>query len=141
MATSLLCGPISVPRNVDHCLSLFVTLSGFVTSCQWVTSTQRSLCGLWSFNFIRRIMWLFLAFSELFSFYGTPVAYGSSWARGRIRAAVASLYHSHSNSTTEPHLQPMLQLVAMPDPSPGIKLASSKRIFWVPNLLSHSGNS
>ena len=26
------------------------------------------------------------------------------------------LYHSHSNARSEPHLQPMLQLVAMPDP-------------------------
>ena len=27
-----------------------------------------------------------------------PVAYRSSWARGRIRAAAASLYYSHSNT-------------------------------------------
>ena len=45
-----------------------------------------------------------------------PVAYGSSQARGYIRAAAASLRHSHSNTRSELHLWPMLQLTAMPDP-------------------------
>ena len=43
-----------------------------------------------------------------------PVAYGSSQARGRVRGAAAS--HSHSNPRSEPHLQPALHLMAMPDP-------------------------
>ena len=29
-------------------------------------------------------------------FRATPVTYGSSWARGQIRAAADSLHHSHS---------------------------------------------
>ena len=33
----------------------------------------------------------------LFVFRATPVAYGSSQARGRIGAAAASLCHSHSS--------------------------------------------
>ena len=37
-------------------------------------------------------------------FRAAPVAYGSSQARGRIRAATAGLHHSHSNSRSEPHL-------------------------------------
>ena len=41
-----------------------------------------------------------------------PEAYGSSWSRGWIRAAAAGLCHSH-NTQSEPHLQPMPQLVAM----------------------------
>ena len=33
-----------------------------------------------------------------------PVGYGSSWAKGGIRAAAAGLYHSHSNTGSELHL-------------------------------------
>ena len=47
-------------------------------------------------------------------FRDTPTAYGGSQARGRIRAAAASLHHSHSNAGSEPHLQPTSQLMAMP---------------------------
>ena len=45
-----------------------------------------------------------------------PVAYGNSQARGRIGAAGASLYHSHGNIGSEPHLQTTLQLAASLDP-------------------------
>ena len=59
-----------------------------------------------------------------------PTAYGSSQARGQIGAIAASLHHSHSNTRSKLHLQPMLQLIPMPDPwmhwaSPGIKPVSS----------------
>ena len=40
----------------------------------------------------------------LFLFTSTPAAYGSSQARGRIRAAAAGLHHSHGNSGSELHL-------------------------------------
>ena len=50
-------------------------------------------------------------------FRATPVAYGSSQARGHIGAvsAAASLHHSHSNTGSEPCLRPCLrpQLSAM----------------------------
>ena len=46
----------------------------------------------------------------------TPVACGSSQARGRIGAAAVGLRHSHSNTRSEPHLQPTLQLATTPDP-------------------------
>ena len=39
-------------------------------------------------------------------FRAAPVAYGSSWARGQIRAAAAGLHYSHSNTRSKPHLQP-----------------------------------
>ena len=51
-------------------------------------------------------------------FRATLEAYGSSQARARIRAVAAGLHHSHSNAVSEPHLQPTLQLTAMPDPQP-----------------------
>ena len=50
-----------------------------------------------------------------FSFWATPVALGSSQARGRIVAAAVSLCHSHSNEGSEPCLRSTLQLTAMPD--------------------------
>jgi len=53
-----------------------------------------------------------------FVFRAAPVAYGSSQARGHIRAAAAGLHHSHNNPGSKPSLQPMLQLTAMLDPQP-----------------------
>ena len=49
-------------------------------------------------------------------FRATPRAYGGSQARGGTGAIAASLYHSHSNAGSEPHLQPTAQLMAMLDP-------------------------
>ena len=42
-------------------------------------------------------------------FKATPEAYGNSQARGPVRAAAASLCHSHSNSRSEPCLRPTPQ--------------------------------
>ena len=49
-------------------------------------------------------------FCFILIFRTTPVAYGSSQARGRIEAAAASLWHSHSNAGSQPRLQPTPQL-------------------------------
>ena len=43
-------------------------------------------------------------------------AYGSSRRRGRIGARAASLHQSHSNTGSEPPLQPTPQFMAVPDP-------------------------
>ena len=51
-------------------------------------------------------------FFFFFCFLGPHLPYGSSQARGRIRATIAS----HSNIGSEPCLQPIPQLMAMPDP-------------------------
>ena len=40
----------------------------------------------------------------VFLFRAAPTAYGDSQASGPIRAAAASLPHSHSNAGSEPHL-------------------------------------
>ena len=37
-------------------------------------------------------------------FMATPVADGSSWARGQIGAAATGLHHSHSHVGTKAHL-------------------------------------
>ena len=51
------------------------------------------------------------------SFFMTaPATHGSPQAMGWIGVAAAGLHHGHSNAKSKPHLQPMLQLVATPDP-------------------------
>ena len=57
------------------------------------------------------IFFFFLSFSL---FRATPMAYGSSQARGRIETVAAGLCHSHSNSGSSPHLRPTPQLTATP---------------------------
>ena len=44
--------------------------------------------------------------------WAAPAAYGGSQARGRIRAVAAGLHQSHSNTRSEPCLQPTPQLTA-----------------------------
>ena len=46
------------------------------------------------------------------------MAYGSSQARGGIRATATGLRHSLSNVGSKLHLQPTSQLLAKPDPQP-----------------------
>ena len=48
--------------------------------------------------------------------YTACATYGSSQARGPIRAIASSLHHSHSNMRSELRLRPTPQLTAMPDP-------------------------
>ena len=45
-------------------------------------------------------------------FKAALAAYGSSQARGAIRAAAAGLHHSHSNARSKPCLRPTPQLTA-----------------------------
>ena len=51
-----------------------------------------------------------------FLFGAAPAAYGSSQARGWIRAAAARLHHSRSNVGSEPCLCSIPQLMATPNP-------------------------
>ena len=52
----------------------------------------------------RNITSLRVDFFFLFFFRAAPVVYGSSQAGSWIRAAAASLLHSHSKARSEPHL-------------------------------------
>ena len=72
-------------------------LLGFIT-----TESQRELPGFWCFLFLLVRV--------------TPLAYGSSQARGWIGTAAASLDHSHRNLGPKPHLRTIPQLRATPDP-------------------------
>ena len=63
----------------------------------------------------------FIIYNPFFFFFfafsrASPTAYGGSQARGRIGAVATSLCQSHSNTGSEPHLQPTPQLTATPDP-------------------------
>ena len=82
-------------------------------------------------------VWLFICF---FLLMATPAAYGSSQARGRIRATAAGLWHSHSHSCW-----PTPQFMAMPDPQPSEQgLGSNPHLHVYPSdlfPLRHNGNS
>ena len=106
--------------GVSYChllISLLITLAvdeesgGNPVLCQ----------GCW--NFVPAELVLFF-FSSLFFFVfcffclfrAAPTAYGGSQARGPIRAVAASLCQSHNNARSKSCLQPMPQLIKIPDP-------------------------
>ena len=62
------------------------------------------------------VLFFYFFFFSLLLSRAASAAYGGSQARGPIRATAAALHHSHSNTGSEPHLQPTPQLMAMPDP-------------------------
>ena len=65
---------------------------------------------------IQLLKWIALSLSSFLFVMAAPAACGSSQARGQIRAAAASLCHSHSNARYESHLWSTLQLAATLDP-------------------------
>ena len=86
----------------------------------------------WPFSVLFCFSFFFFKIFIYFKIYFrvTPAAYGSSQARGGIRAAAAGLNHNYSNTRSEPHLRPTPQHTAMPDPltylvKPGIEPKSS----------------
>ena len=54
------------------------------------------------FDLLKKLLFFFFFFFLLFM--ATPMAYGSSQARGQIEIAAASLCHNHSNTGSEPRL-------------------------------------
>ena len=96
------------------------------------------------FNFLSfpyRFFSSFLFFSFLFRVI--PVAYGSSQARGQIRAAAASLHHNQGNARSEPHLRPPPQLLATLDPlTHWMRPGTEPHGYWsASSPLSHNRNS
>ena len=65
-------------------------------------------------------VFFFHSFSFFFfcHFRATPTVYGSSQARGWIKAVATGLHHSHSNIRSKPRLRPTPQLTATLDPWP-----------------------
>ena len=89
---------------------------------------------------------LFVCFCFFPFFKATPVACGSSQARGRTGAAVARLCHSHSNTkiwaksaTYATHGNARSLLNPLSETRDWSHILMD--ISWVLNLLSHNGNS
>ena len=78
----------------------------------------------WNWKKCNFILFLFFKFIYLFIFclfafsWATPEVYGGSQVRGLIGAVATGLYQGHSNTGSEPYLQPTPQLTATPDPQP-----------------------
>ena len=62
------------------------------------------------------IIIFFLVFCVCLSPRTAPAAYGAFQAKGLIGTVAASLHQSHTNTGSEPSLQPTPQLTATPDP-------------------------
>ena len=77
--------------------------------------------GSFIYLFIYLFIYCLFAFSR-----ATPVAYGGFQARGLIGAVATGLHQSHSNAGCEPHLQPIPQLTATPDPQPTEPLSEAR---------------
>ena len=79
--------------------------------------TMVTECLCWIFNTFYLCALSFCLFFSFLSFSrAAPTAYGGSQARNLIGATAAGLRQSHSNTGSEPCLQPTSQLMAMPDP-------------------------
>ena len=74
--------------------------------------------GFRAWNILHSILfYLFICLFCLFAIsWAAPAAHGGSQARGWIGAVAPGLCLSHTNSGSEPHLQPTAQLAAKPDP-------------------------
>ena len=62
-----------------------------------------------------KIIIIIIIILSLLFLWAAPAAYGGSQARSWIRAVATGLRQSHSNSGSEPRLQPTPQLMATPD--------------------------
>ena len=72
-----------------------------------------------AYNLVKEDTIFFIFIFCLFAFSrAAPAAYGSSQARGPIGAVATGLCHSHSNTGSEPSLQPTPQLTATLNPQP-----------------------
>ena len=79
---------------------------------------------------------------HLFFFRATPVRYRSSWARGQIGAAAASLRHSNSNDTICDLWHSSQQCwILNPLKKTRDQICIIIDTSQVLNLLSHNGNS
>ena len=59
------------------------------------------------FSTLTILLFIYLFIFCLFAIsWASPMAYGVSQARGRIGAVADGLHHSHSNTRSEPRLQP-----------------------------------
>ena len=94
-------------------MSLRVKIHG--SSTDW----EAKVYNMFDLYLLLEVSVYFILFYRLFAFSKAAAeAYGSSQARGLIRAVAAGLRQSHSNTGSEPCLQPTPQVTATPDPYP-----------------------
>ena len=108
-------------------------------SPSWVSSRWPHPSAVWSL-----VSACDLQKNSFFLLMVSPTAYGCSQARGQIRAAIASLHHSHSNTRSEPHLQrASSQQHQMLNPLSKARVRSwiLMDTSWILNSMSHNGNS
>ena len=74
--------------------------------------SAHSIVGLFHIAFVQ----FFLFFCVFFAFLGTHRKHMEVPSLGMESAVAFGLHHSHSNASSEPHLQPIAQLTAMQDP-------------------------
>jgi len=86
---------------------------------------------------ITRQLLLVVFFVCLF-FRASPMAYGSSQAKGWIRATAAGLHHSRSNVGSELHLWPTPQLMAMLDLYPLTEARDWTRVLMDASWIHYS---
>ena len=98
------------------------------------TTAQSNTAVLSGRCYFSHLFNFFLIFKNLFIYlvllFRAHLQHRSSQARGQIRAAAASLHHSHSHTRSVLHLWPTSQLTARPDSwsteqGPGVKSATS----------------
>ena len=103
----------SLSHNAAHKnLSVLRTRKGGL--CCFLCVTDISLILFILCKLVYLFIYLFVCLFYLFR--ATPMAYGSSQARGWIRMAVTGLHHSHSKARSELCLKPTPQLTGTPDP-------------------------
>ena len=110
------------PTNIDveHLLTCLLAIC-IVFGETSIKSSAHFLISLFVFVVIELYELFFLFCFVLFCFVFchsmvAPTAFGGSQARGQIGAVAAGLCQSHSNARSEPHLRPIPQLTATPDP-------------------------
>ena len=86
--------------------------------------------------------WFFLLLLHFFLFMATPIAYGSSLARGQAGASPAGLHQCQVRTTSATYTAACSNSGSLTCwARPGIKPSSSQTLCQVLNLLSHSRNS
>ena len=94
---------IPFPRNGEAVL-LEIYFQSLSSTTYYITSPflKSSSC------FLTSTVLNFQGFFFFLLLLTAPATYGSSQARDQIRATAASLHCSHTNTGSEPHLEPML---------------------------------
>ena len=108
-------GPVNIKDNTKYlaaCVwhTVWTQWMGAIAWLVWVKRVGLDIKSKFKIQNIRKAFFFFPRVA--------PAAHGSSQARVWIRAAAASLHHSHSNARSKLHGQPTPQLTAMPGPWP-----------------------